>query len=156
MTEAPAWIAGLLALLIVGGSGAAAFSFAQTNAQVHTVARAAAESIAQNGCYTAGTETVIQSALQRAGMDPARLAVSATATQQSYGKAVDVRLEYARQLRVLGWQTPWTWRAAAEASDVSTHVVPVQNAPCVQPSFPYATGRSGLEGTGTESGESKS
>lgn len=154
MTETPAWIAGLMAILIVGGGGAAAFAFAQTNAQVQTVARAAAESIAQNGCYTAGTEAVVQSALHKAGLDPANLAVTATATKQSYGRAVEVRVEYARQMYVLGWQTPWTWRAAAVASDVSTNVVPVQNAPCVQPSFSAATGRQGLEGEGGKEKES--
>lgn len=132
-------------MLITIGGGAAAGSIALTNAQVQQTAKAVAESVAQNGCYTSSTETVVQAALERAGMDPAKVALSATTTKQGYGQAVDVRVEYVREFEVLGWQTPWVWRAAATAPDLSTNVIPVQNQPCKMPIFTAATGNSGLE-----------
>lgn len=145
MAEIPGWIAGLLAVLITIGGGSTTASIGRTAIQTQQVAQTAAESIAQNGCYTTSTEAVLQSALQKAGMDPAKVALSATTTKQGYGQAVDVRVEYVREFNLLGWETPWVWRAAAESPDVSTNVAPVQNQPCKAPIFAATTGQSGFE-----------
>lgn len=145
LTETPGWIAALIATLVTLGGGASAGSIGLTNAQVQQAAKAAAESVAQNGCYTSATENAVRAALERAGMDPAMVALSTSATKQGYGQAVDVRMEYVREFRILGRQSPWVWRAAATAPDVSTNVAPIQNAPCKSPVFAAATGRSGLE-----------
>lgn len=144
--------AGLLAVLTVAGGTAVAGAAGVAQAQAARVAEAAAESVAQNGCYTQATEQAIRDALAKSGIDPARTAVTATTARQPYGGLVRVRVEYARDFRLIG-SRPLRWYAAADIEDVTTQAPVLPAGACRAPGFAPAQGKSGLEFADEDSGQ---
>lgn len=139
----------LMGGLLVAGSallgGAQVARTSAVQAHLKRVAEAVAENVSENGCYDSRTDAQVRSYLNQAGLDPSRLALSATTDRQPYGEGVQARVEYLLPITLLGLETPLRVRVAATATAVSNHVAPVRNNACTQPTFAGATGSAGIE-----------